>query len=174
MNNMLMTVFGLQLLIIIVFSSLSLKWMDVNNVLLTYLPLRGKVDNYALAFVIQFLTYWVAYSHMIPISLYVFVELLKILQSKLINQDVRMFFAEDMSYANCRTSDLIEELGQVEFVFSDKTGTLTQNKMEFKKCQAAGLVWGDLTQEEITSGKPFFGMCESSVVKLKDCLKHHL
>ena len=42
-----------------------------------------------------------------------------------------------MSFASCRNSDLIEELGQVEFVFSDKTGTLTQNKMEFKKCQVA-------------------------------------
>jgi phospholipid-transporting ATPase len=45
-----------------------------------------------------------------------------------------MFFVEDMQYGLCRNSDLIEELGQVEFVFSDKTGTLTQNKMEFKKC----------------------------------------
>lgn len=48
---------------------------------------------------------------MIPISLYVMIELLKLLQSKLINNDVRMFFVEDMSYAHCRTSDLIEELG---------------------------------------------------------------
>ncbi len=62
---------------------------------------------------------------MIPISLYVMIELLKLLQSKLINNDVKMFFVEDMSYALCRNSDLIEELGQVEFIFSDKTGTLT-------------------------------------------------
>lgn len=81
----------------------------------------------------QLFTYWVAYSHMIPISLYVIIEMLKLGQSKLINADVKMFFTEDMNYALCRNSDLIEELGQVEFVFSDKTGTLTQNKMEFKK-----------------------------------------
>jgi len=71
---------------------------------------------------------------MIPISLYVVIEMTKLGQSKLINEDVRMFFAEDMQFALCRNSDLVEELGQVEFVFSDKTGTLTQNKMEFKKC----------------------------------------
>ena len=43
------------------------------------------------------------------------------------------FEGEKENGALCRNSDLIEELGQVEFVFSDKTGTLTQNKMEFKK-----------------------------------------
>jgi len=66
--------------------------------------------------------------------LYVIVEMVKLLQAHIVNSDVKMFFAEDMNYALCRNSDLIEELGQVEFVFSDKTGTLTQNKMEFKKC----------------------------------------
>ena len=73
---------------------------------------------------------------MIPISLYVIIEMLKLVQANIINNDVRMFYAdpEDMNFALCRNSDLIEELGQVEFVFSDKTGTLTQNKMEFKKC----------------------------------------
>ena len=44
--------------------------------------------------------------------------------------------------AESRNSDLIEELGQVEFVFSDKTGTLTQNKMVFKKFTVNGEVYG--------------------------------
>jgi magnesium-transporting ATPase (P-type) len=52
MNNMLLTVFALQLLIIICFSLLSLKWMGDNSSVLTYLPLRGRIDNYGLAFVI--------------------------------------------------------------------------------------------------------------------------
>ena len=65
----------------------------------------------------------------------------------MINSDVRMFFAdpEDMKFALCRNSDLIEELGQVEFVFSDKTGTLTQNKMEFKKCYVGVESYGHLS-----------------------------
>ena len=75
-----------------------------------------------------------------------------------------MFFAEDMQYAACQNSDLVEELGQVEFVFSDKTGTLTQNKMEFKKCQTGILVWGDPTDQDIKNSVPENeGMRNSSV-----------
>lgn len=63
-----------------------------------------------------------------------------------------------------RNSDLIEELGQVEFVFSDKTGTLTQNKMEFKKCQIDNLVFGDPSEEDLANDVPENeGMRESSV-----------
>jgi phospholipid-transporting ATPase len=62
---------------------------------------------------------------MIPISLYVIIELLKLGMAKQINCDVRMYCHEDGKYGICRNSDLIEELGQVEFIFSDKTGTLT-------------------------------------------------
>ena len=83
----------------------------------------------------------------------------------MINSDVRMFFAdpEDMKFALCRNSDLIEELGQVEFVFSDKTGTLTQNKMEFKKCYVGVESYGHLTDQDITIGETdYIGMIESS------------
>jgi P-type E1-E2 ATPase len=86
---------------------------------------------------------------MIPISLYVIIELLKLGQAKLINADVRMYCRDDGNFSNCRNSDLIEEMGQVEFVFSDKTGTLTQNKMEFKKTSINGIIYGDLDPDEI-------------------------
>ena len=88
---------------------------------------------------------------MIPISLYVIIEMLKICMAKSINRDIKMFFAEedDMNFALTRNSDLIEELGQVEFVFSDKTGTLTQNKMEFKKCHVGNKLFGDLDETEM-------------------------
>lgn len=62
---------------------------------------------------------------MIPISLYVIIEVLKLGQATYINKDLQMFDTETQSFAVARNSDLIEELGQVEMVFSDKTGTLT-------------------------------------------------
>merc|ERR1719186_574048 len=45
------------------------------------------------------------------------------------------------TWALARTSNLNEELGQIKYIFSDKTGTLTQNIMEFKKCSVAGNVY---------------------------------
>lgn len=50
-----------------------------------------------------------------------------------------MFFI--LAPAMARTSNLNEELGMVNYIFSDKTGTLTRNVMEFKKCSIAGLVY---------------------------------
>lgn len=42
-----------------------------------------------------------------------------------------------------RSSELVEELGQVGFIFSDKTGTLTCNCMEFRKCSINGVVYDE-------------------------------
>lgn len=53
-----------------------------------------------------------------------------------------MYHAETDTPAMARTSNLNEELGQVKFIFSDKTGTLTRNVMEFKKCSVADQVYG--------------------------------
>ena len=61
-----------------------------------------------------------------------------------------MYDPESEKFALCRNSDLIEELGQIDFVFSDKTGTLTQNKMLFKKCSIANMVYGDPSDDIVT------------------------
>lgn len=60
-----------------------------------------------------------------------------------------MYYAELDKPANVRSSDLVEELGQIEFIFSDKTGTLTRNEMEFKKCSVNFEVYGNSTDEQV-------------------------
>ncbi|KAK9116965.1 hypothetical protein Sjap_015912 [Stephania japonica] len=84
------------------------------------------------------------YSTIIPISLYVSIEMIKFIQStQFINKDLCMYHVETDTPALARTSNLNEELGQVEYIFSDKTGTLTRNLMEFFKCSIGGEVYGN-------------------------------
>jgi P-type E1-E2 ATPase len=73
----------------------------------------------------------------VPISLYVSLEIVKWRQARNIESDPDMSFVMpngEEKYAMARTSNLNEDLGQIEYVFSDKTGTLTRNIMELKKC----------------------------------------
>ena len=53
-----------------------------------------------------------------------------------------MYDEESDTPAIARTSNLNEDLGQIKYVFSDKTGTLTQNKMIFRQCSIGGSVYG--------------------------------
>lgn len=53
-----------------------------------------------------------------------------------------MYCEETDTPAMARTSNLNEELGQIKYIFSDKTGTLTRNVMTFRKCSVAGLMYG--------------------------------
>lgn len=83
------------------------------------------------------------YSTIIPISLYVSIEMIKFIQStQFINKDLNMYHRDTGNFALARTSNLNEELGQVEYIFSDKTGTLTRNMMEFFKCSIGGIMYG--------------------------------
>ncbi|KAI8528726.1 hypothetical protein RHMOL_Rhmol12G0169700 [Rhododendron molle] len=95
-----------------------------------------------IAAVCHFLTALMLYSYLIPISLYVSIEIVKVLQSIFINRDLHMYYEEGDKPASARTSNLNEELGQVETVLSDKTGTLTCNSMEFIKCSIGGTAYG--------------------------------
>ncbi|CAI5932546.1 unnamed protein product [Closterium sp. NIES-64] len=92
--------------------------------------------------VLQCLTAIILYGYLIPISLYVSIEIVKIFQAWFISADRGMYFAETDMPARARTSNLNEELGQVDTVLSDKTGTLTCNQMDFLKCSIAGVAYG--------------------------------
>ncbi|XP_041009039.1 probable phospholipid-transporting ATPase 8 isoform X2 [Juglans microcarpa x Juglans regia] len=100
-----------------------------------------------LAAFLHFFTALMLYGYLIPISLYVSIEIVKVLQSIFINQDQDMYDEETNRAAHARTSNLNEELGQVYTILSDKTGTLTCNSMEFMKCSIAGTDYGRGTTE---------------------------
>ncbi|KAH0755887.1 hypothetical protein KY290_026157 [Solanum tuberosum] len=100
-----------------------------------------------LATFFHFLTALMLYGYLIPISLYVFIEIVKVLQSIFINQDREMYYEKTDKPAHARTSNLNEELGLVDTILSVKTDTLTCNSMEFVKCSIAGVAYGRVVTE---------------------------
>ncbi|XP_058521860.1 probable phospholipid-transporting ATPase IM [Ochotona princeps] len=97
-----------------------------------------------------FLTFWsyiIILNTVVPISLYVSVEVIRLGHSYFINWDRKMYYSRKATPAEARTTTLNEELGQIEYVFSDKTGTLTQNVMTFKKCSINGRIYGEVHDE---------------------------
>uniref|UniRef100_A0A3B4EG94 Phospholipid-transporting ATPase n=1 Tax=Pygocentrus nattereri TaxID=42514 RepID=A0A3B4EG94_PYGNA len=112
----------------------------------------------------DFLAFMVLFNYIIPVSMYVTVEMQKFLGSYFISWDDEMFDEELGEGALVNTSDLNEELGQVEYVFTDKTGTLTENNMEFIECCVDGHVYVPhaICNGQIMSGASSIDMIDSS------------
>uniref|UniRef100_A0A674E7X7 Phospholipid-transporting ATPase n=1 Tax=Salmo trutta TaxID=8032 RepID=A0A674E7X7_SALTR len=112
----------------------------------------------------DFLAFMVLFNYIIPVSMYVTVEMQKFLGSYFIMWDDEMFDEELGERAQVNTSDLNEELGQVEYVFTDKTGTLTENNMEFIECCVDGYVYvpDAICNGQVMPGATSMDMIDSS------------
>uniref|UniRef100_A0A8C6XW15 Phospholipid-transporting ATPase n=1 Tax=Naja naja TaxID=35670 RepID=A0A8C6XW15_NAJNA len=92
-----------------------------------------------------FLMFWtmiILLQVLIPISLYVSIEFVKLGQIFLIRNDIDLYDEVSDRKIQCGSLNIAEDLGQIEYIFSDKTGTLTENKMVFRRCSIAGLEYG--------------------------------
>ncbi|KAL3631688.1 Alanine--tRNA ligase [Castilleja foliolosa] len=101
-----------------------------------------EVENYeyygwGMEILFVFLMSVIVFQIMIPISLYISMELVRVGQAYFMIHDKRMFDESSNSSFQCRALNINEDLGQIKYVFSDKTGTLTENKMEFQ-CASIG------------------------------------
>ena len=123
LNELVLADFIFNIVIVLILSLLSLKaeddlgfsWID-------------KIKNAGTLFVQHFVAYAILLSYMIPISLYVTIEVVRFFQRWTFQLDMSMY-EPDLGYAVVHNSNLNEELGMIDHIFSDKTGTLTENKM---------------------------------------------
>uniref|UniRef100_A0A3P9Q2U5 Phospholipid-transporting ATPase n=1 Tax=Poecilia reticulata TaxID=8081 RepID=A0A3P9Q2U5_POERE len=139
-NMQILVLFGILLVMALVSSVGAAIWnREHTDEACWYLSRAGDIS---LNFAYNLLTFIILYNNLIPISLLVTLEVVKFTQALFINWDVEMYYSETDTPAMARTSNLNEELGQVKYLFSDKTGTLTCNIMHFKKCTIAGITYG--------------------------------
>ncbi|CAK7567246.1 MAG: phospholipid transporting ATPase [Sporothrix epigloea] len=97
-----------------------------------------------------FVTFWAAmilFQNLVPISLYITVEIVRTLQAIFIYSDVEMYYEEADQPCIPKSWNISDDVGQIEYIFSDKTGTLTQNVMEFKKATINGQPYGEAYTE---------------------------
>lgn len=81
----------------------------------------------------------IVFQIMIPISLYISMELVRLGQAYFMIRDATLYDETSNSRFQCRALNINEDLGQIKYVFSDKTGTLTENKMEFQCASIQGV-----------------------------------
>uniref|UniRef100_A0A4W6C7V4 Phospholipid-transporting ATPase n=1 Tax=Lates calcarifer TaxID=8187 RepID=A0A4W6C7V4_LATCA len=143
MNVLVLCIFGFLASMCTVMAISNAIWeVREGSVFTAFLPREPGVDA-ALSSFLSFWSYVIVLNTVVPISLYVSVEIIRLGNSFYIDWDRKMYYPKNDTPAQARTTTLNEELGQIKYIFSDKTGTLTQNIMTFNRCSINGKGYGE-------------------------------
>lgn len=166
MNSQIIFVFMLQVAICVAAALLSGYWYELNaRTTAQYLELKLLDHSLLKSTIYQFLSWMLIFSNFVPISLIVSLEMVKFLQAMFLTKDPELYYEPLDMPAKVQSSNLNEELGQISYVFSDKTGTLTCNIMEFRKCSIAGQVFGTNRRTKPEEKIPYVDFVDQSITK---------
>ena len=98
---------------------------------------------------ITFFAAVILFQNLVPVSLYITLEIIRTAQAFFIFSDTYMYYERIDYPCTPKSWNISDDLGQIEYIFSDKTGTLTQNVMEFKKCTINGVPYGEAYTEAL-------------------------
>ena len=155
MNSEILNIFLLQVTLCIFAAIYYTLWFSTCKDQ-SYLELKYASTPLSIIFFSSFFTWMLLLTNFVPISLLVTLEMVRYIQAFLISNDLLLYCEENDIAAVVQSSNLNEELGQVTHIFSDKTGTLTCNIMEFRKMSIAGRTFGtDSRMQEKVQGVDF-------------------
>ncbi|XP_048456251.1 phospholipid-transporting ATPase ID [Rhincodon typus] len=149
MNILVLWIFGFLIIMCTVLAIGNSIWESQKGYYFqVYLPWDSDTPNASFSGFLMFWSYVIILNTVVPISLYVSIEVIRLGSSFYIGWDSKMYYPKKDTPALARTTTLTEELGQIQYIFSDKTGTLTQNIMIFNKCTINGKMYGKELQEK--------------------------
>ena len=140
LNLYLQLMFFFLILFCTVGSTFNILWIKRNTDRVPYMDIPSRLT---ITFFTRLGNWLLIFANIIPISLMVSLESVKFMQAKIIAKDPKMESAETKIKCEVQSSNLNEELGQIDFIFSDKTGTLTCNLMNFKKLVVGNRAYGE-------------------------------
>ena len=143
-NYIVLALFGIMVVVCGVSTTMTVVYMGQDSVQSASYLWGGSFGevNIAEEALWRFFTFVLLFAQFVPISLYVTLDVVKFVQALIIAHDVELYHEESDTPAIVKSLDLTEELGLVGHVFSDKTGTLTKNEMNFMKCSVGGVSYG--------------------------------
>ncbi|KAG4968806.1 hypothetical protein JHK87_034457 [Glycine soja] len=134
-------IFIFQIVVVLVLGIAGNVWKDTEAKKLWYVLYPHEGPWYELLVIP--LRFELLCSIMIPISIKVSLDLVKSLYAKFIDWDHQMIDLETSIPSHATNTAISEDLGQVEYILTDKTGTLTENKMIFRRCCISGNFYGN-------------------------------
>ncbi|KAF8661979.1 hypothetical protein HU200_056593 [Digitaria exilis] len=140
-DKLTIAIFMLQIVVVLVLGYFGNIWKHTKGLKQWYLMYPAEGPWYG--FLVIPLRFELLCSIMIPISIKVTLDLAKGVYAKFIDWDEQMFDWETNTPAHSANTAISEDLGQVEYILSDKTGTLTENRMIFKRCCINNIMYGN-------------------------------